>query len=310
MKVNPQTLKPQEVIAEVHRQPLRKSARVEDVFTFAADKDISLRLYPDTRPRNLEIAALQKGIVLMLQGVELIEEGAGFGVPIAMYADGTFFSSTAEVHLQEQSENSAVISKVYFLDAVSRKQMHGSFINEGLYSVFHKTFSKAYLNTENLRPVFDWIMSFRKALGVETRFVKAASRGKVTVTYTLLSNAVKVHVDLSQLDKARCREILLLNEQGAPFFRKYGDSEGTVLCDRQIGAWAKVTAKQASFSDVKESMSFSLENINGAALYRGREQIKDRFSWTGMTYGLNPKAASFDYTIKISKPASYLAGDT
>jgi hypothetical protein len=297
-------VKPLETIVE----GIPQHARIEEVFTFKADKELAFRLYPDNRPRNLEIAALQKGIVLMSKGAELIEEGAGFGVPIAMYADCTFFSSTAQIYLEELSEKAAVISKVYFLDTVSRKQLRGSFINEGLYSLFHKTFTKAYLNTENLRPVFDWIMSFRKALGVETQFVKAASKGKVTVTYTLFPDAIKVHVDLSALDKARCREILILNEQGASVFRKHTDSEGTVLRDKQIGGWAKVTAKQASFSDVAEQISFSLENIRGATLYRGREQIKGRFSWTGMTYGLNPHASSFDYTIKLAKP-SYLSGD-
>jgi hypothetical protein len=287
-------------------QPLRKPTRIEEAFTFLADKEISFRLYPDNRPRNLEIATLQKGIVLMSNGVELIEEGAGFGVPIAKYVDCTFFSRTAEIYLQEQSENAVVISKVYFLDTVSRKQLHGALINDGVYSLFHQTFEKSYQNSKTLRPVFDWMMSFRKTIGVETQFVKAAPRGRVTVTYTLLPNEIDVHVDLSELDKAQCQEILLLNEQGATSFRKHTDSEGTVLFDQQIGAWANVTAKQASFFNIEKAISFSLENIKGATLYRGREEIKDRFSWSGMTYMLNPKASSFDYTIKIAKQASHL----
>ena len=243
-------MNPQSVLAQ------KQETKLEEPFTFNADKTISFRLYPDNRPRNLEIAALQKGLVLMNDGAELIEEGAGFGVPIAKYADCTFFSSTAQISLQEHGKNSAVISKVYLLDTVSRKQIHGAFINDGFYSLFHKTFEKAYLNRESF-PVFDWMMKLRKTLGVQTQFIKAAPRGKVTVTYQCHPDFIKVQVDFSALDKTRCREILILNEQGATFFRKHTDTDGTILRDGKIGAWTKVKAKQAAFSDVEEHVSFS-----------------------------------------------------
>jgi hypothetical protein len=237
----------------------------------------------------------------MADGAELVEEGAGFGVPIAMYADCTFFSSTAQVYQRKQADKSVVVSKVFLLDTVSRKQVHGAFVNDDFYSLLHKTFEKAYLSRGRVRPVFDWIMRLRKTLGVQTRFVKVAPRGKVAVTFHCHPNFVNVFADFSALDKAQCREILLLNEQGATFFQSHSDSNGIKLQDRQIGAWAKVTAKRAAFSDVAGRLSFSLENLNGAMLYRGREYVKDRFSWAGMTYALNPKALNFSYEIKIRR---------
>jgi hypothetical protein len=249
----------------------------------------------------LEIAALQKGLVLVADGDELIEEGAGFGVPIAKYADCTYFSSTAQVYLHEQREGEVVVSKVFFMDAVSRKQVRGTYVDEGFYSALHKTFESLYLGRVGGHGVFDWLMQFRNLLGVQTRFVRAASRGKVTVTYRFLQSRVQVNVDLSGLDRAGCQEILLLNEQGAGTFRRLSDSDSVALLDNQIGGWTRVQAKRAAFSDGSGSVSFSLENMADATLYCGREQVKGRFSWAGMTYSLKPNVPAFHYTITLSK---------
>jgi len=249
----------------------------------------------------MEISALQKGLVLMVDGSELIEEGAGFGVPIAKYSDTTFFSRTADVYLQRQDENAVVITKTFLLDSISRKQVHGAFINDGVYSVFHKTFERTYLHRGNMRPFFDWIMELMKTLGVETRFIETSPKGKVIVTYQCYADQVKVDVDLSSMSTAGCQEILILNEQGATFFKKQKDSGGTVLFEREISGWRKIDADQAEFSDAAGHIAFSLKKKNGATLYCGREQVKDRFSWAGMTYALNPKVAHFSYEIKIGR---------
>jgi hypothetical protein len=237
----------------------------------------------------------------MLNDLELIEEGAGFGVPIAKYSDTTYFCGTARVTLHQVSAGSVVLTKTFFLDAVSTKQIRGANINGGFYMLLQKAFEKAYLSSQSLHPVFDSMMLLRKGLGIQTQFEKVPSRGKVVVTYHCLPSQIKVHVDFSGLETANCQEILLLNEQGASRFRRYSDTDGAVLHDGHVGAWTKVTAKHATFSSVDSGISFSLETVKTATLYRGREQIKGRFSWAGMTYQLDPKTAEFNYTIKLSR---------
>ncbi len=259
---------------------------------------MALRIYPDNRPKNLEIAALQKGLILLDNGTELVEEGAGFGVPIAKYSDTTLFSRNANLYVEKQDENVTVITKVFFLDSVSKKQVHGAFINNRIYSVFHKTFERAYLNRGNMRSIFDWIMRLRKSFGVETHFINVPTRGKVTVTYHCYPDRIKVCADFSEVDMSGCKEILILNEQGATFFRKFRNGN-SVLLDKKIGAWTKVDSEVVEFSDLEDRISFSIEKRDSAIVCCGWEQVKDRFSWAGVTFSLSPKTMLFNYTIQL-----------
>jgi hypothetical protein len=246
----------------------------------------------------MEIAALQKGLVLLVNGLEVVEEGAGFGVPIAKYSDATYFSRTATVYVEEQNQIFKEIKKVFLLDSVSKKQVHGASVNDSLYSVLHAAFEKAYIHRRKMRSVFDWIMRLRKTIGVETHFADAPPHGQVTVTFHCYPDQIRVSADFSKLDAANCREILLLNEQGATFFRRFRSgnkvSEGT-----EIGAWTKVDAARGEYSDTRERILFSVEKKDGATLYCGWEQVKDRFSWAGMTFSLNPKTSTFNYAIQL-----------
>ena len=299
------TLESQTVYSKMpHGESRVDPIRLNEPAVFSSTNAISFRLYPDNRPRNLEIAPLQKGLVMIFRGKELIEEGAGFGLPIAKYEDNTFFSSTAYLYSERQSDGSVILRKVFSLDAVSKKQVRGASVNDAFYTVLHKNFERAYLKRESLRSIFDWTMWLRKMLGVTTQFVRVKQRGLVAITYHCFPGIVEVRVNLSALDKTGAQEILILNEQGASAFRMYSDTNGVVLYDRQIGAWAKVTAKQAAFSDKQRQVSFVLEQKPNASLIRGREAIKDRFSWAGMTYALSPIVSHFEYTIRLEEKLS------
>ena len=110
---------------------------------------LSVRIYKDCRPSCLETGALQKGLVLLLDGRELIEEGVGFGVPVVKYEDKTFFSSKADVSIQETGSD-YTLTKVFTLDTVSLKKFgQATYIDDALYSPLRKTFQSFTLNTKN-----------------------------------------------------------------------------------------------------------------------------------------------------------------
>ena len=91
----------------------------------------------------------------------------------------------------------------------------------------------------------------------------------------------------------------MLNEEGAHFFRKYSDSAGLKLADKEIGIWDSVTAQSAKIADNQGRTGFSLKNVEGTVLRRGREFVKGRLDWIGLDYELNPEDDIFEYEIEI-----------
>jgi hypothetical protein len=271
--------------------------------TVGIDGRVSCRLYSDTRPHCLEIAQLQKGLVLMIDGAELIEEGVGFGAPVVQYEDCTYFSGSAQVSVETRGEHTVLV-KSFVLDAVSRKRVGKAFmINDDFYDFIHRPFDVIYMHNKRLKPVFNKLVELVKVFGVNTEFVKVKPRGVITVRYTCLSGSVEVAVSLTQLNKFGCKEILILNEQGAAFFRKYADTDGLTLTNGQVGVWEAVKAEEASFSNASGKVAFSLRNVEGSVFFRGREKIRNRCSWVGLGYSLHPRFKVFRYTIKLKHSA-------
>ena len=272
--------------------------RSRNPITVSVDGHVSCRLYSDTRPHCLEIAPLQKGLVLMLYGKELIGEGVGFGAPVVVYRDRPYFSTSAEVTVQADGGRSVLV-KSFLLDAISRKRIGKTYIDDNFYKFFHKRFHNTYVNNKKLNPAFNWLMELRRLFKIKTEFVKVQPRGTVTVRYAFMPDSIDVNVSLSQLDKSSCKEVLILNEQGASFFNKYHDSDGLTLIGEQVGAMEKVNANRASFATANGSVSFSLKNVNATEFFRGREKTRGRFSWAGFGYSLHPSTRVFRYTISL-----------
>jgi hypothetical protein len=261
---------------------------------------LSVRLYKDCRPSCLETGTLQKGLVLLIDGRELIEEGVGFGVPVVKYEDKTFFSSTADVSVEKKG-STYTLTKVFRLDTVSLKKFgQVSYIDSNLYSALRKAFQVLYLKHKKLTPLFNKVMELRDAANIKTEFITVKPRGTISVTYYCQPTAIGIQADFSKLSLNKCKEVLMLNEQGSGIFEKYVDSEGLNLLGNGIGAWEAVIANRAYLQSASGNISFSLQKNGGSQLFRGWERTKKRFSWAGLSYSIRPNNRAFSYSIRVT----------
>jgi hypothetical protein len=82
-------------------------------------------------------------------------------------------------------------------------------------------------------------------------------------------------------------------------FDHFNDSTGNSLKGKKIGCWDEITAQEASFISLSHELAFSLEQVAGAKLYRGRELIGSRLSWSGFGYTFPAEFDHFHYMVKI-----------
>ena len=268
--------------------------------TLGLSDRLSVRLYHNNQPHCLETAPLHKGLVLVYDGLELIEEGIGFGVPVVKYQDKTYFSSKAKVTIKKENQN-IMLEKQFVLDLISRKRFFKAYVNDDFYSFIHKIFEKGYLGHSTMAPLNNKIMELREIFRIKTDFHKVKPRGTITTHYLFEPKCIKVSVDFSNLDFKDCLETLVLNEQGASYFQNYSDSNGLKLLGRKIGAWDQMEAKEASLTNSNGTLTFTLQNNDSATLFRGWEKTRNRFSWAGLSYALGAKTKVFDYTININQ---------
>lgn len=280
---------------------LQSTERTDPITVNLSDR-LAVKLYKDCRPNCLETGALQKGLVLLIDGRELIEEGMGFGVPIVRYEDKTFFSSAADVSIRKVGSGS-ILTKVFSLDTVSLKKFgQASYIDDGLYSSLRKKFQMLYLKHKKLAPIFNKAMELRDLANIKTEFVTIKPRGTITVTYHCQPTSININIDFSNITLKKCIEFIVLNEQGSSVFKRYVDSNGLTLLGNKIGAWEEVTAKRASLQSGKRGVSFTLQKEAGVQLLRGWEQTRKRFSWAGLSYSMVPNRGIFTYAIGLELP--------
>ena len=266
--------------------------------TFPISNSVALRVHLDTKPRNMKIADLQKGLIFFYNGVDVAGEGTGFGVPILKYSDETYFSGSSTLHVHKQG-NLAVIRKKFFMDMVARDRFRNLKLENRKIRTLIDYISMLYQKHKRLDRSILLVKGFLLRFGVKPSFTKIPPKGKVTATYIIDRRRILVKMNFSLLDRINLEKVFVLNEQGALFFRTYSDSDGLRLVDEEIGAWTDVKAQSANITDYHNGIGFGLKNVKGGILRRGRELLKDSLDWVGLDYELGPENDFFEYEIEI-----------
>jgi hypothetical protein len=110
---------------------------------------------------------------------------------------------------------------------------------------------------------------------------------------------LRISVGASGLNKTGCSEIILLNELDGGLFDRYCDANGLALVGKAIGTWEETAADCVTLIDSRHNITLHLWNVAQSTMYRGREVVPGRLSWTGIAYVLAPARTAFSYDISI-----------
>ena len=267
-----------------------------DKVSIPISRCLALNVYSSTKPHNMKIASLQKGLILTCNGKERVGEGTGFGFPVLVCPEETFFSGSANVRISKTPEITRIV-KEFRMDRVARNKLGDFRLENRRMRALLKYLAELYQRNKRFRPLM-----FKKlmlTLGVEVAFEEIEPKGNITVTCELHGNTIDIEVDLSQIKQEYRKKTFILNEQSASFFRKYSDSQNTMLIDNEVGAWDNVNAEFATFTDIQGRFGFRLWQVEGALLRRGRETLRDCYDWVGLDYEVNPHWTVFKYRVEL-----------
>ena len=261
-----------------------------------ADRASGAEDYPTRR--------LQKGLVLLDRGRGLAEEGVGFGVPIIKRGIQTIFPGGVEL-THERRGPVWEVTAVFEMNLVERlaRPGVGSLRWRSLY-VAKDALAALHRRSPALRgPLTAVSNTLRRSFGWVTTFEEAGSSFAVKLTYTIREGegSVTAAIDLTDLPQDGVTEVVVMNEQGARHFDRYVDADGTTLQGDAIGTWDEVAAGRAAFVSTAHGVAFSLGQVEGARLHRGRELIGSRVAWSGFGYSFPPTLAGFRYDLGVER---------
>lgn len=264
-------------------------------FTAGISNSVALRVYSSTRPYNLKIGQLQKGLVFVHEGLEQVGEGGGFGLPILIYKDETYFSGSSIVQVGRNGL-STIIYKEFSMNRVSRTSFKNLHIHNLRARNLMKRLSELYQNNKCLQSLA--IRELSLNLGIESVYLKTPTVAKLLVTYEIRDHFISVKVDCRDIKRKLLEKIVVLNEQSAKFFRIYMDSEERKL-DSQIPAWERVTSPWACLINFQRNVGYRLWTIDKSSLHSGRETMHNFLDWTGLDYEFFPHQKVFEYKIQL-----------
>jgi hypothetical protein len=143
----------------------------------------------------------------------------------------------------------------------------------------------------------------RRRLGWLTTFEKVPPVATILVDHRVAEGGsiVTVRADLRDVPADAATGIALMNELGAGEFDRYEDAAGSSLAGGAIGSWDVVDAATASFVSSRRGLAFTLAQVPGGRLMRGREAIAGRLAWAGFGYLLRPGPPGFTYDVRIER---------
>lgn len=248
-------------------------------------------------------AYLQKGLILLDHGMELDEEGVGFGVPLLKRGLNTIFPGSVELTLQ-QEESTYIVYAYFKLNLVEKISAGQNELveNRWLYGV-----KNLLAATIRRLPISRGLLTFtssklRKMFNWETTYSFSDFSEIVKIEYRIDfgTGKVAIKVDASNL-RPEVTEVVVMNEQGARAFDRYTDTSGTTLEGDEIGCWDEVNGEKAWFTSSKHKVSFKLGQIKGARLFRGRELVGNRLAWAGFGYSFPSSIKYIQYEIEIEE---------
>jgi hypothetical protein len=247
---------------------------------------------------------LQKGLVLIANGQELVEEGVGFGVPVLKFGVKTIFPGAIELAGPNGSQDQEVT-------AVYRMNLEEKLTGQNLQSVQSRSLYRIKNHLADVyrhfpatrRPLTAMSNALRRGFGWQTTFEQAGCSYTVKVHYVIDRQAgiISVFVDTADLSQADITEVVVMNEQGARYFDTYSDSSGAFLQGEAIGSWDEVTAESASFLNSTHRLAFTVRTIARARLFRGRELIGSRLAWSGFGYSFPSTIERIGYQLRIER---------
>jgi hypothetical protein len=264
--------------------------------TFPVSENLFIRLYPDARPHNQLIARLQKGLILCSNGRELVGEGVGLGVPAIRYKDRTYFSGSSILRF-EQTGSHATGIKRFNLNLTTERTLRNITLETKTTRKIKRSFDRIYMNHRHLRLLA--LENMLRHVGIKRAFTRTRPVGTATITYKIDPPHIGIVAEFSLLQKTGLQKIFLLNEQDSIHFRKYHDSNGSILFDEDIGAWETVNASWACIHNVEDGFGFRLWMHKDAILHRGREFLRGTHDWVGLDYEANPDKLRFNYDIEL-----------
>ncbi len=253
--------------------------------------------------RGYPTAGLQRGLLLLLEGCDLAEEGVGFGVPILQCGLQTLFPGGMEL---TRLREGAVweVEAVFTMNLVERFARGGNrtvrsrwiYIVKDALSALHRRVPPVRGLLTASSNALRWALRWR------TTFEDAGVAVKVKIGYVVDCQEARLTtvVDTSMLPGQGITQVVMMNEQGA-CFDCYRDSTGASLRGSHIETWQEVAAREASFMDVKRGVAFRLTHVAGAKLFRGRELVSSRLAWAGFGYVLPPAIGRFEYDLRLER---------